>query len=41
MLDDIQCVSALVEEQPVWTTLDGDAKEVMKQPEVLHGKLSL
>jgi hypothetical protein len=27
-LDDVKRVGALVEEQPVWTTLDGDAEEV-------------
>jgi hypothetical protein len=32
---------ALVEEQPVWTMLDGDAEEVGKRPEVLHGKFPL
>jgi hypothetical protein len=31
----------LVEEQPIWTTLDGDAKEVVKWPEDLHGEFPL
>jgi hypothetical protein len=35
-LEDVKRVGALVEEQPVWTTLDGDAEEVVKWPEVLH-----
>jgi hypothetical protein len=30
MLDDVRRVGALVEEQPIWMMLDGDAKEVMK-----------
>jgi hypothetical protein len=30
-----------VEEQPVWTTLDGDAEEVVKRSEVLHGEFPL
>jgi hypothetical protein len=29
-----------VEEQPVWTTLDGDAEEVVKRP-VVHGEFPL
>jgi hypothetical protein len=41
MLEDIERVGALVEEQPVWTMLDGDAKEVVKWPEVLHSEFSL
>jgi hypothetical protein len=40
-LEDIECVGALVEEQPVWTTLDSDAKEVVKWPEVLHSEFPL
>jgi hypothetical protein len=40
-LEDVKCVGALVEEQPVWTTLDGDAEEVVKWPEVLHGEFPL
>jgi hypothetical protein len=35
------CVGSLVEEQPVWTTLDGDAEEVVKRPEILHGEFPL
>jgi hypothetical protein len=30
-----------MEEQTIRTTLDGDAKEVVKRPEVLRGKFSL
>jgi hypothetical protein len=30
-----------MEEQTIWTTLDGDAEEVVKRPEVLHGELPL
>jgi hypothetical protein len=30
-----------VEEQPVWTTLDSDAEQVVKRPEVLHGEFPL
>jgi hypothetical protein len=30
-----------VEEQPVWTTLDGDAEEVVKLPKVLHDEFPL
>jgi hypothetical protein len=33
-LDDVKHVGALVEEHPVWTALDSNAKEVVKQPEV-------
>jgi hypothetical protein len=40
-LDDIRRVGALVEEQPVWTTLDGDAEEVVKWSDVLHGEFPL
>jgi hypothetical protein len=40
-LEDVKRVGALVEEQPVWTTLDGDAEEVVKRPEVLHGEFPL
>jgi hypothetical protein len=40
-LNDVKRVGALVEEQPVWTTLDGDAEEVVKRPEVLHGEFPL
>jgi hypothetical protein len=41
MLDDVQRVSALVEEHPVWTVLDNNAKEVMKRPKVLHHEFLL
>jgi hypothetical protein len=34
MLEDVERVDALVEEQPVWTTLNGDAEEVVKRPVV-------
>jgi hypothetical protein len=40
-LDDVKCVGTLVEEQPVWTMLDGDAEEVVKRSEVLHGEFPL
>ena len=40
-LEDVERVGALVEEQPVWMTLDGDAEEVVKRPEVLHGEFPL
>jgi hypothetical protein len=40
-LDDVKHVGALVEEQPVWTTLDSDAEEVVKRPEVLHDEFPL
>jgi hypothetical protein len=40
-LDDVHRVGAMVEEQPTWTVLDGDAEEVLKRPEVLHSKLPL
>jgi hypothetical protein len=40
-LEDVKRVGALVEEQLVWTTLDSDAEEVVKRPEVLHGLFSL
>jgi hypothetical protein len=30
MLDDVQCVGALVEEHPIWTTLNSNAEEVVK-----------
>jgi hypothetical protein len=41
MFEDVKCVGALMEEQTIRTTLDGDAKEVVKQPEVLHGEFPL
>jgi hypothetical protein len=40
-IEDVKRVGVLVEEQPVWTTLDGDAEEVVKRPEVLHGEVLL
>jgi hypothetical protein len=40
-LDDVKRVGALMEEQPVWTMLDGDAEEVVKRPEILHGEFPL
>jgi hypothetical protein len=40
-LEDVKRVDALVEEHPVWTTLDGDAKEVVKRSEVLHDEFPL
>jgi hypothetical protein len=40
-LDDVQHVGALVEEHIVWTTLDSNAKEVVKRPEVLHREFPL
>jgi hypothetical protein len=40
-LEDIKRVGVLVVEQPVWTTLDGDVEEVVKQLEVLRGKFLL
>jgi hypothetical protein len=39
--EDVKRVGALMEEQTIQTTLDGDAKEVVKRPEVLHGEFSL
>jgi hypothetical protein len=41
MLEDDECVGALVEEQPVWMMLDGDTEEVVKRPKVLHGEFPL
>jgi hypothetical protein len=38
---DVKRVGALMEEQTIQTTLDSDAKEVVKRPEVLHGEFSL
>jgi hypothetical protein len=39
--EDVKRVGALMEEQTIRTTLDGDAEEVVKRPEVLHGEFSL
>jgi hypothetical protein len=30
-----------MEEQTIWTTLDGDAEELVKQPKVLRGEFPL
>jgi hypothetical protein len=38
---DVQRVRALVEEHPIWTVLDSNAEEVVKQPEVLHREFPL
>jgi hypothetical protein len=40
-LEDVERVGALVEEQPVWMTLDSDAEEVVKWAEVIHGEFPL
>jgi hypothetical protein len=37
MFEDVKHVGALMEEQTIRTTLDGDAEEVVKRLEVLHG----
>jgi hypothetical protein len=39
--EDVKHVGALMEKQTNWTMLDGDAEEVVKRPEVLHGKFPL
>jgi hypothetical protein len=39
-LDDVQRVGALVQEHPIWTTLDSNAEEVVKRSEVLHHEFS-
>jgi hypothetical protein len=39
--EDVKRVSALMEEQTIWMTLDGDAEEVVKRPEVLHDEFPL
>jgi hypothetical protein len=41
MVEDVKRVGALMEEQTIWTTLDGDAEEVVKRPKVLHGEFPL
>jgi hypothetical protein len=41
MFEDVKHVGALMEEETIWTTLDGDAEEVVKQPEVLHDEFLL
>jgi hypothetical protein len=40
-LDDVKRVGAMVEEQPIWTTLDNDAEDVVKRSDVLHGEFLL
>jgi hypothetical protein len=39
--EDVKRVRALMEKQTIWTTLDGDAEEVVKRPEVFHGEFLL
>jgi hypothetical protein len=39
--EDVKRVGALMEKQTSRTTLDGDAEEVVKRPEVLHGEFPL
>jgi hypothetical protein len=39
--EDVKHVGALMEQQTIRTTLDGDAEELLKQPEVLHGEFLL
>jgi hypothetical protein len=39
--EDIKRVGALMEEQTIQTTLDGDAEEVVKRPEVIHDEFPL
>jgi hypothetical protein len=39
--EDVKRVGALMEEQTIRMTLDGDAEEVVKRPEVLHGEFPL
>jgi hypothetical protein len=39
--EDIKRVGARMDEKTIRTTLDGDAVEVVKQPEVLHGEFPL
>jgi hypothetical protein len=41
MFEDVKRVATLMEEQTIRTTLDGDAEEVVKRPEVLHGEFPL
>jgi hypothetical protein len=41
MFEDVKHVGALMEEETIWTMLDGDAEEVVKQPEVLHDEFLL
>jgi hypothetical protein len=39
--EDVKRVGALMEEQTIRMTLNGDAEEVVKRPEVLHGEFPL
>jgi hypothetical protein len=39
--EDVKRVGALMEEQTIRTTLDGDAEEVVKRPKVLHDEFPL
>jgi hypothetical protein len=41
MFEDVKHVGALMEKQTSRTMLDGDDKEVVKRPEVLHGEFPL
>jgi hypothetical protein len=41
MFEDVNHVGVLMEEQTIRTTLNGDAEEVVKRPEVLHGEFPL
>jgi hypothetical protein len=37
----VKRVGALMEEQTIWKMLDGDAEEVVKRSEILHGEFPL
>jgi hypothetical protein len=39
--EDVKCVGAPMKKQTSWTTLDSDAEEVVKRPEVLHDEFPL
>jgi hypothetical protein len=39
--EDVKRVCALMKKQTSRTTLDGDAEEVVKRPEILHGEFPL
>jgi hypothetical protein len=39
--ENVKRVGALMKEQTIRTTLDGDAEEVVKRPEVLRGEFPL
>jgi hypothetical protein len=41
MFEDVKRVGALMEEHTIRMTLDSDAEEVVKRPEVLHGEFPL